>query len=134
MPMAVAVPRLLIKAKPGIAGATVSLGAAAPEFKVEPLFKSIGAGQGAAAPAVWHMLSAAGPVDGANPWDLCHQLLRQGLGFAGAPAPEIAEPDFQQRWPAATQRESGLALAAGCSASEPQDKRFPQEPDPMWFR
>ena len=56
-----------------------------------------------------------------------------GLGFAGAPALEFAEPDFQQRWITAEESENTFGLASGCTAAEPQDSRFPQDPAPLWF-
>jgi hypothetical protein len=105
-----------------------------PAFRVEPLFKSIGRTPvlGATAGATWHVLSAPLGFTGQNPWDLCHQMMRDGLGFAGASAVEFAEPDMQQRWSVGDETQVGLALDS-CSA-DPQDAGFPSGADDFWFR
>jgi hypothetical protein len=71
------------------------------------------------------------------PWDLCHQLLREGFGFDGAPAVEFAEPDTVHRWIAEPPQTAVRRLAAGCGAPEPQNPSFPRvaqgdDPWPRW--
>src|SRR5712664_3620722 len=93
--------RLLIKVQPGL-GPALAVAAGTSQFNLEPLFTSIGQGQAGALAATtaptWHILTPAAPADEAHPWDMCHQLLQDGLGIAGLPAPEFAEPDIQQQW------------------------------------
>jgi len=97
--------RILVKMKPGTATTKLALDGAKFRFTAEPLFKSIGRGKGRrpAAPATnWHLLrSTAEPgmataAEIANPWDVCHQLLDDGIAAGGRV--EFAEPDLQQQW------------------------------------
>ena len=133
MVVASATPRLLVKAQAGLPEA-LSLGADAAPFEVEPLFTSIGRSSelGAAAGSIWHVLTAKGGLAGQNPWDLCHQVRQGGLGFAGAPGVDFAEPDLQQQWIIGDDDQLGLALEA-CNA-DPQDPSFPHHADDYWFR
>ncbi len=127
--------RILIKARTGLPSATLALGAAQVNFPLVPLFKSIGrtSGLGAAAGSTWYVLEAPFGFDAANPWDVCHSLMHAGLGVAGAPVPEFAEPDLEQRWLTGDDAELGLALAAGCQAEGP-DTDLPGDPNPFWYR
>ena len=93
--------RFLVKVQPGL-GPALTLAAGTRQFKLEPLFTSIGQSPGGAlaatvAPA-WHILTPPEPAGETHPWDACHQLVHDGFGIAGAPAPEFAEPDIQQQW------------------------------------
>ena len=128
---------LLIKTKGTLPSATLSLGAANTSFAVTPLFKSIGlsASPGAAAPGTWYRLTAQSDVAEPNPWDLCHQLMTQGLGVAGA-APEFAEPDLLQRWIVDDEGTIATALAGACDKQDPQNEKFPRKDnqDGYWFR
>ncbi|WP_431572352.1 S8 family serine peptidase [Hypericibacter sp.] len=72
-------------------------------------------------------------MDDLNPWDACHSLLQGGLGIAGTVAPIFAEPDFPQRWPTGRDDMAALAAAGECVV-DPQDPRFPVNPDPFWFK
>jgi subtilase family protein len=127
--------RLLVKTGAALPD-TLALGAAGTPFTATPLFTSIGtpAGLGVAAGSTWHVLSPPSGFAGQNPWDLCHQLLQGGLGFAGAPAVSFAEPDLQQQWIVGDETEVGLALES--CAADPQDgKSFPAVPgNDFWFR
>src|SRR5437016_2140811 len=113
-----AVQRILVKAAPGLPSAQLTLGAAAVAFTVAPLFKSIGppppAALGAATADVWHVLTPPAALAEENAWDLCHSLLQQGFGIAGAPAPRFAEPDLAQRWIAGRDADAGMTLAQTC--------------------
>ena len=126
-----ATPSLLVKTAAGLP-TRFSFGATS--FRVEPLFTSIGrpSGPAAAGGGTWHLLTTPDGTAGQNPWDLCHQMLQGGLGFAGAPAVEFAEPDWQQRWVVGRDAELGISLQS-CDA-EPQDAAFPRLADPFWFR
>ena len=92
--------RILIKAIPGLPSARLTFGAAAVNFTVSPLFKSIGPqpALGAAAADVWQVLTPTADISEQNAWDICHSLLQEGFGVAGAAAPKFAEPDLQQQW------------------------------------
>jgi hypothetical protein len=129
--------RMLVKAAPGLPSARVSFGAAAVNFTVAPLFKSIGAdrrGLGAAAGDVWHVLTSPVALSDANAWDVCHSLLRDGFGVAGAAAPTFAEPDLQQQWITGRDADVGMTLAQSCDAPDPPSPDFPRLDDPYWFR
>src|SRR6266581_8323261 len=102
-------PRILVKAAPGLSETKLAFGATAVPFEVEPLFKSIGSqpALGAAADDVWYVLKPTTPVEGQNPWDVCHSLLQQGFGVAGVAPPKFAEPDLEQRWITGSPAEGG---------------------------
>jgi hypothetical protein len=108
MPIAIDAPRILVKTRAGLPTTPLALGAAAGRFTATPLFHSIGLGQGIAAPSTWYALTPATPLDGGNPWDMCHAALQSGLGIAGPPV-EFAEPDFRQQWIIGRDAEQTLA-------------------------
>jgi hypothetical protein len=133
--------RILVRMKPGTATARLALDGATFRFTAEPLFKSIGTGQGrrAAAPGVsWHLLRStpepgmATAVEIANPWDVCHQLLNDSI--AGRGLIEFAEPDLQQQW--LVGRPGSLAVRLAQAPSEPaaQNPKYPTLPDNYWYR
>jgi hypothetical protein len=134
--------QLLVKSKPGLPGARLKIDAAKLQFEAAPLFKSIGvkAGRMAAAPAAtWHILTPApgqslGDPPQANPWDLCHELLENGLGVGGGKTIEFAEPDLQQRWLVGRPGALAVALAAAASGPNPQSPNYPSSPDNFWYR
>lgn len=129
-------PALLVKAPAGLPTAQVGLGAAAVGFTAEPLFPGAGsdAALGATGATVWQVLTPTVALAEMNPWDLCHQLLRDGLGVAGAGSPEFAEPDFLQRWSLSDDPGRALALAASCAESKPPDQLYPRDANRFWFR
>jgi hypothetical protein len=128
--------RILVKATPGLPGAQLSFGAASVNFSISPLFESIGQqpGLGAASGDVWQILTPPPGFAEANDWDVCHALLQQGFGIAGAPAASFAEPDLQQQWITGRQSDLGLALSQSCDNADPQSEDFPRELNPLWFR
>src|SRR5262245_11173822 len=136
--------RILVKAAGGPPQVSLSFGAAAVAFRVAPLFQSIrvpggpGLGLAAGAPgaSTWYVLEAPPSFAAAAPnaWDVCHALMNQGSGVAGAAPPEFAEPDLPQQWSVGQEPELGMALAATCDKADPQDPDFPLEPNPLWFR
>lgn len=130
-------PRILVKAAPGLSVSRLAFGAAPVEFKARRLFESIDAqpGMGAAAGEVWHVLTPASDVGDANGWDICHSLMQQGFSVAGAAAPAFAEPDIEQRWITGKPTEGGQSLAQSCEAADPQNPDFPLNDDNnYWFR
>lgn len=136
MPVVKGVSRLLVKAPARLTSATLTMGPQAVPLGVEPLFSSIGRGDGLGAMALdqWFLLT---PPQGAledNAWDLCHALITDGLGVAGVPSPTFAEPDFQQQWITGEFSDQALAMAKGCEHPDPQDSRFPRDLDPLWFQ
>jgi hypothetical protein len=134
-------PRILVKAAPGLSETKLTFGAATIPFTVEPLFKSIGshAALGAAADDVWYVLtppkdSCAVQNAAQNPWDVCHKLLQDGFGIAGAPSPKFAEPDIEQQWITASPSEGGQSLVQSCEVRDQQNQDFPRDSDNYWFR
>lgn len=128
-------PRVLVKAAPGLSQTKLTFGAASIPFDVEPLFRSIGKspGLGAAADDVWYVLKPPADADEHNPWDLCHALLQQGLGVVGG-APKFAEPDLEQKWVYGSAAEFGQSLAQSCDLVDGQSHDFPGDPNNYWFR
>ncbi len=129
--------RILVKAAPGLPAAQLTFGAAAVNFTATPLFKSIGTqpGLGAAAGDVWHILTPPPGFAEANAWDICHALMQQGFGIAGARAPQFAEPDLEQQWITGPDTELGLTLTQSCDHADPQRDDYPSIPGaPYWFR
>jgi hypothetical protein len=131
-----AVQRILVKAPPGLPSAQMRFGAAPVTFGVSPLFKSIDQqpGLGAAAADVWQILTPPMQLTEEDSWDICHSLLQQGFGIAGAAAPKFAEPDLQQQWITGTDLGNGMSLAGSCGEPDKQSPDFPGEVDPYWFR
>jgi hypothetical protein len=130
--------RILVKAAPGLSAPQLTFGASAVTFTATRLFRSIDAQPtlGAAAGEVWHILT---PPDGfaeANSWDICHSLMQQGFGVAGAPAPSFAEPDLEQKWITGGRSEDAQAVAQSCDEADPPNLVFPPHDTkaPYWFR
>ncbi|MGE0725727.1 MAG: S8/S53 family peptidase, partial [Alphaproteobacteria bacterium] len=137
MPAARSRQSVLVKVRRGPISGRIAFGAG-PAIRVTltPLFESIRPTRrrGAAAPAEWHVLAADRDEAEAAPWDLCHALLDGGLGLAGAPPVEAAEPDVEQQWTwGDTRRGPGFA-AAGCDAADPPSAGLPTGSVRYWFR
>jgi len=129
--------RILVKAAPGLAATQLTFGAAAVPFKATPLFSSIGAqpALGAAAGEVWYVLAPPQGFAEENAWDLCHFVVQEGFGVAGAPMPLFAEPDIEQKWLTGTSAEAGQSLVQSCEAADKPNPAFPRdEGNPYWFR
>ncbi|WP_337876269.1 S8/S53 family peptidase, partial [Elioraea sp.] len=116
-------------------------GGAALAAEAEPLFASIGrdAPGLAVSAAEWQLLRVAGAAPAASPWDLCHALLAEGFGFAGAPAVEFAEPDLAQSWRFGADPALAMRAAAVCpDKGAPQDPRYPRGTQagafPDWYQ
>ncbi|MFN0104364.1 MAG: S8 family serine peptidase [Bryobacteraceae bacterium] len=135
-------PRLLIKAKPIPKGASFAVSKI--PFHVEPLFpgRKPKAVLGAAAEAQWHITDIPSDIGEADMWDLCHQLQTKGMGIAGGPPVEFAEPDFEQKWTFdEPDRLAGKGFRAAAAEDQttkpdPADPRFPfpQPFDWRWFQ
>ena len=70
-------------------------------FDVEPLFTrgNDTFGIDAGGRSEWLLAKAPASLEGVNPWDLIHEALAPGQGFAAAGiGVDYAEPDFQQEW------------------------------------
>ena len=94
--------RLLVKTAPGPAAVRLSLNGQRFNFTMTPL--QAAQRRGVARAIGWHVLTPS-PSPGhaedwgvTNPWEMCHELVRGGLGVAGGPQVEFAEPDLQQQW------------------------------------
>jgi subtilisin family serine protease len=116
-------------------------GGAALAAEAEPLFASIGrdAPGLAVSAAEWQLLRVAGADPAASPWDLCHALLAEGFGFAGAPAVEFAEPDLAQSWRFGADPALAMRAAAVCpDKGAPQNPRYPRGTQsgafPDWYQ
>jgi len=128
--------RILVKAPPGLSSARIKFGAAGVDFVAAPLFQSIKppSALGAAAVQTWHVLTPPPQFAAQNPWDLCHTLMREGFGVAGAPAPTFAEPDFEQRWITGSETQLGMTLTKSCDHFDEQNPDFPRNANDYWFR
>lgn len=132
---------LLVRMRPLPSELGFSVRAGGIDLTVEPLFKSIPPtpafdGQAVAedAPATaWHLLRAARADVDANSWDVCHALLRDGLGIAGAENIAFAEPDLEQRWLTEVKPPRGFGAARDCIRVEPNGK-FPAGTAENWYR
>lgn len=127
---------LLIKCHRSAEIGRLSFGGAERELRLTPLFDSIetaAAGPFAAeAPPAWHAAELEG--DGLNPWDACHALMRDGLGFAGGGGVTFAEPDLEQSWLWSTQTALGIAASGQCGPPAPQDNDvYAIGPSDRWF-
>src|SRR5262245_40591464 len=130
-------PRLLVKTRAVPAQVSLSFRNKTRGVRFAPLFTSIrpAARPGLAAAGTWHVMTTDAPGDEVNAWDLCHHLLREGFGVAGAATPEFAEPDLEQRWTFGSPAEHTLALTRSCDGPEPPDDRLPSGGSgPYWFR
>jgi hypothetical protein len=140
-------PRLLLKfaGTPGAALAAagpVELGLRDVGFKLEPLFQNVPTQQaalGVEAPSQWFLAETDVETDEVNPWDVAYRAISRGLGVAGAPEPELVEPDLLQSWPYTNDtplmtEEQALAAAEGelCQFN-PQSGKVPKGPGFAWF-
>lgn len=131
--------RLLVKTVPSVTSARLSFNGAKLGFKMTPL-QAVARRRGVARAAAWHILTpeanlaVAEPWEIANPWDLCHELTRSGLGVAGGPVVEFAEPDLQQRWLVGRPGTLTSELALG-SDPDKQNPAYPTVPDNnFWYK
>ncbi len=129
-------PQFLVKAHRDAKTGTLALGDSARQVALSPLLPSIEAeshrGLGVRDAPVWHL--AAVEDEGANPWDLCHALLDQGLGVAGAAGIAFAEPDIEQSWIWASEARQSFGILGECGAPEPPDTDiYAAGPEALWF-
>jgi hypothetical protein len=140
-------PRLLVKTRRLPAGTAfaVSVRSAKVPFRVEPLFPAKprrGGRMGAAAEPEWHLTDVPTDIDEVDLWELCYQLQSKGMGLAGGPSVDFAEPDLQQQWIFNTPDEAaGKAFRAtvaanACEKPDPADSRYPapNQPDWRWYQ
>src|SRR5262245_31815122 len=131
-------PRVLVRAAPGLSGKSFAFGTAGAPVTFERLFDSIDSGGklGVAAGETWYALNLPEQGSGEqNAWEACHSLLRQGFGVAGVQSPSFAEPDIAQRWITETPSQSGQSLAQSCADPDKQSGDFPRDDsNPLWFR
>lgn len=127
-------PRLLVKMAPG--ASQLNLGIGPSPLVVQPLFRSIKppAKTGITKDPEWHIVKAQVEADEVNAWDLCHQMMNGGFGFAGPASVKFAEPDIEQRWVSATDTAHAMAAVAGCDKADDPDSRLPSGEGFFWFR
>ena len=106
--------RFLVKMVPTTGTASLSIAGMAVTIRAQLLFKSIGAqhGMGAAAVAAWHIVETPLALDATNPWDVCHQMVTQGLSFVGGSRVEFAEPDIPQQWVSKSPSDQAFSLTS----------------------
>ena len=131
-------PRLLVKmpaAPPPRAALSLSKSVTI-NVQFEKLFSSIrpSGALGVAAQAEWHIMTSDAVGGEVNAWDLCHRLVHGGLGIAGAPAPEFAEPDLEQHWVTGTDAEHAFAAVSGCDHAANPNPNLPTGDGFYWFR
>ncbi len=133
-------PRLLVKLpqRPDAQPKNLQIGGANLQFSFDPLFDpgAIPANLAAAPAPNWYAMTATGPGNEVNTWDLCHRLVRGEVGLAVGETPLFAEPDLQQRWLSGSDSEIALAAASICPATpQPSNLKLPphSDSDHFWF-
>ncbi|NGM23985.1 S8 family serine peptidase [Roseomonas stagni] len=124
--------RLLVQTRPGAGRLRLQGLAARPlEVALRPLMPATAAAGGeamgfaaGAAPA-WHVTGDL--PERANPWDACHMLLREGLGFGAGSAVAFAEPDIE--WSTPDHDDPPRTSPGG----NPQRADHPRGPGDNWF-
>lgn len=139
--------RFLVKVVAGDASAPLSLGGVTLAVRAAPLMPSIDAsasskssqrGQGLAASsqgaASWHLIEPVLAADArVNPWDVCHEMVKQRMGVTGHGQVAFAEPDLSQHWATGTDQEELQGLQHACTADE-QDTAYPTGATHDWYR
>lgn len=142
--------RFLVKVAAGTAGAQLTLDGASIPMRSRPLFSSIGvsapaikgkvqslAVEAQTPPANWHIVEPMmGLNESAHPWDMCHEMVSQGMGVDRAGVAVFAEPDLAQQWFTGSEETQLQALTQACTADQ-QEKGpngFPGEPKNDWYR
>jgi hypothetical protein len=128
-------PTLLVKMTPGPQALKLAAGKTSFQLQVEPLFHSIKpkAKAGFAAAPQWQLVTTTDEADEVNTWELCHQMMSDGLGVAGSNV-EFAEPDLEQRWLIGTDSQALLAATGSCDKAQDPDSRLPDGTGSFWFR
>jgi len=121
--------RLLVKTAAGPAAVRLSLNGQRFNFTMTPL--QAAQRRGAARAIGWHVLTPS-PSPGheedwgvSNPWDMCHELVRGGLGVAGGPQVEFAKPDLQQQWLVGRPGAIVTKLGLNGPTPDPQNSAYP---------
>ncbi len=131
------VQRFLVKMPAPSAAATLSLSTTKIQFTARPLFSSIRtSGMGVAGGATWHIVEPLVALDTSNPWDVCHDIVRQGFGLAGVATPAFAEPDFPQQWISQAPEDQALTLTASCEsvAQKTGVQGYPGDTEMLWYQ
>ncbi len=116
-----------------LATAGPGLGVAGQGFDFETLFSTSPSGMGLAADGRdWVLARPHAATDGANPWDLVHEVherMTQGAGLAAGVSPDLIEPDLLQDWlPETPGPTSGLAAASPACVFDDQNRDLPTRP------
>lgn len=128
-------PKILAKLSKPPHQATLRFGAASWPVTFEPLFQSIRTAYrlDATAAPEWHVIRPTESGAEVNAWDLCHQMVTQGMGIDGLSAADFAEPDFEQTWITGTAVQHALAAARTCDKPTDPDPRLPTSSPYTWF-
>ena len=131
--------RLLVKTAAGPAGVRLSLNGQRFNFTMTPL--QAAQRRGVARAIGWHVLTPSPSPDHAedwgvtNPWEMCHELVRGGLGVAGGPQVEFAEPDLQQQWLVGRPGTIVTKLGLNGPTPDPQNSAYPKIfEDDFWYK
>src|SRR5689334_11940204 len=110
---------LLVKAASLPQGQGFAIAGVGGGITAEPLFRSIppAGGMGLAAPSSWWRLKVPDTGKPGHAWDMCHELVRGGLGIAGGAGAEFAEPDLEQQWVYTDDNRHAMGLVAACAAA-----------------
>ena len=127
---------LLVKAASLPQGQGFAVAGVGGGITAEPLFRSIppAGGMGLAAPSSWWRLKVPDTGKPGHAWDMCHELVRGGLGIAGGAGTEFAEPDLEQQWVYTDDNRHAMGLVAACAAAEPQNLHYPRAASNFWYR
>ncbi|WP_233451598.1 S8 family serine peptidase [Paraburkholderia caribensis] len=128
--------RFLIKMRKPDDRVSLTLSGTDATFKIEPLFGSIDKSPALAAAdaPVWHIATPTNGVLEGNPWDHCHEIVKQSFGLAGG-GPVFAEPDFAQRWQSVTADQERSAAISSCEAVAQKTDGYPGIADNnFWYQ
>lgn len=134
--------RLLIKSSAAAPGLRLGTAKGKPILGLRRLMPAVDAASAAASGLgatesgqAWHVTEDID--EKTNPWDLCHALMRDGLGVGPGDRVTFAEPDQEQRWSPDPARAgigaAGDAGMADCHKLKPQSENYPTGPADFWF-
>jgi hypothetical protein len=123
--------RLLVKTSSAVANRRLAVKDTG-TFTLTPLMPSIDrpSRRGLAAAPAWHIATA--PNAAANPWDVCHQLVADGLGVAGGSV-ILAEPDLEQNWLWTLPNRQAFGITSDCTPMGPDSDIYAVGDVPRWF-
>ena len=121
--------RLLVKAKAGPKALKLNSEGISATGSLLPLTPSIDEG----AAMSWRAVSLVDVKGRPAPWDVCHALMRDGLGVAGGDV-RIAEPDLEQSWIPPSEKAKPFVgvRSEDCAKADAQNKAYPPLSEKDW--